>query len=67
MLFFGRSGELVDVPNILLFPFPILEFVAVCTMIAVTSCSDQVHRKAFLAMRQPGSPFCVSSIYLQLV
>jgi len=56
MLFFGRSGEFVYVPNLLLFSFPIMEF---CCMHddGVTSYSDQVHRKAFLAVRQPASPF----------
>jgi hypothetical protein len=35
MLFFGRSGEFVYVPKLLLFPFPISKFVAVCTMMAL--------------------------------
>jgi hypothetical protein len=40
------------------FSFPILEF---CYMHddGVTSYSDQVHRKAFLAHRPPGSPICL--------
>jgi hypothetical protein len=55
---FGRSGECVYVPNLLLFSFPILEFRCMHDD-GVTSYSDQVHRKAFLAVRQPGSPFCL--------
>ena len=55
MLFFGRSGEFVYLPNLLLFLFPILEFRCMHDD-GVTSYSDQVHRKAFLAVRQPGSP-----------
>ena len=58
MLFFGRSGECVYVPNLLLISFPILEFRCMHDD-GVTSYSDQVHRKAFLAVRQPGSPFCL--------
>jgi hypothetical protein len=58
MLFFGRSGEFVYVPNLLLFSFPILEFRCMHDD-GVTSYSDQVHRKAFLAVQQSGSPFCL--------
>jgi len=55
---FGGSGECVYVPNLLLFSFPILEFRFMHDD-GVTSYSDQVHRQAFLAVRQPGSPFCL--------
>jgi hypothetical protein len=57
MLFFGSSGEIFYVPN-LLFLFPILEFRCMHDD-GVTSYSDQVHRKAFLAVRRSGSPFCL--------
>jgi hypothetical protein len=45
MLFFGRSGGFVYVPNLLLFSFPIMEFHCMHDD-GVTSYSDQVHRKA---------------------